>query len=1530
MKKIGKTRKKLAQRNILLGSLSPEEREALEKASRTLDSVLGRVWRQLRLSRRLRVILEYEAPWRSQLAQIQGQALLSQIERDAFSKNVTNSAKILQSTNHRRGILDIGLSPIQPMKDERFFLHIFSAEILNIVVEDSQAQPPPTQTKTTLNTLADPAKTIPEALQSLVQSITIARRVGQWQRVISGCQRLLAGCNQLIQSQLLQTDFWKGALWRAFLVAGEALMDMLETVSITQENPTLDPLLVRKSPVGYVNTNPTPLMSIMELHTNNHMASWTDQYNDSQSEIINLSWCGKFLLLGVETMLVSEKPHRLLQFSDRFNKLFNGTYTYQLQPLVAKAMLLIENKAASSGLASGALQNIAQGHSVITSLKTQAELRPIDLFTLSHEHHKQVIDEQEKGMAPFKPPLLQTFIKAFELYEQTISAASSSNDVDVLIFALHDYADLLYAHGDIKGAAVYWSRCLDTIFGVTKFISSWKSVLSSESVADLAGNLRNLVIAGFAAGKMAELAYNNEHDKNEELVLLSSKLLSAVLHASINIPTDHLSLLFVTPNQLVPALNIFGPFMKCEPKNLSFLLYSLAGKLIGYDRLHEAIPVVALLSYVSANVTQDDGVHGLSQLLKCEIFAKLGYVRHSLDKLVCVASGKALLSKTKTVYGSTASLMQGSFNEANALFESSNLTYILEVSNLQCPEKLLVICGKDFGRKYDLFKCSILTRILRLANANDPLAANITVTKTLCNALDNFSVRHNPIGASVYIKSLSTAIEKLDEKRILSTAVIDEYPVNSLKIYGAPMIRALSQPSPSSQQGPPESQDKEKLSFSEWSTVYLVLDRLSATLTRIFAEVRGSIRGLSSQSKFLRHELSALADAGDCISEIYSLRLQFDCAAKWLVGLTSNHRYSSLTHLNFSLIYVQDILSKTATDPKYTDSNCWLRIRLKAAKALHSQGLIKHAKVIAEAGIKDSKEAQSKAYEVLFHGIRLQCTILLQDGKNACDNELSAYQQLLNDNRKTVNALNLSESWEVLGDVLAHVRSDNVEAICLSYDMADEYLQKYIERNPNKKIPTPAYSPFIARLVMYKFKRAQAYNALGNNIAAHELLIDALHKAAITPHCVNRSLIMPLAVSLAEILFKEAFYSSPESPSLGDENDNLKRAFASVIVSEISARGTHYRLLHSALRGLLAIAIEERDIDAIRDITFASGQASTARAALLQKKYDNVFSKDCLQTQHSSLDLPPVIERQKFIKELLDCYPSPGDEVLRPPKDIDSLVNFERSEVTLTAMELMEFASSLRRFRACPYSFPSDPFQSHIGLRIRTYYEGIAKILGDGINTVTLNTMPAKVIDLIADVEQHVQPGAANFLLRRPPSNSPSTSQQYCVQWINKQLSHVNYCGSPDCVPAQSWVLIICFLVPETSGKRKSKQSKQGSSTNIERDSKPSSAKLSGSKSKPGSTATLAGSPKSLEDITNKVLKVHTAQMICGDIEAIRANSRAALINLKKYEVTSDKNFLDTAQKAYEETLHLIKRALGGETLSLVVKYHNHGAGLFL
>ena len=109
----------------------------------------------------------------------------------------------------------------------------------------------------------------------------------------------------------------------------------------------------------------------------------------------------------------------------------------------------------------------------------------------------------------------------------------------MLIQALHELGNLLYADGQLGEAEIYWNDCVDTIFQRLYVLNSFRSVLKENPGATLADTFgsRQCLIGGVVLSKLARLCYEGRDlHRFNECMLMASELFAAPARLSLPHP----------------------------------------------------------------------------------------------------------------------------------------------------------------------------------------------------------------------------------------------------------------------------------------------------------------------------------------------------------------------------------------------------------------------------------------------------------------------------------------------------------------------------------------------------------------------------------------------------------------------------------------------------------------------------------------------------------------------------------------------------------------------------------------------------------------------------------------------------------------------------------------------------------------------------------------------------------------------------------------------------------------------------------
>jgi hypothetical protein len=100
----------------------------------------------------------------------------------------------------------------------------------------------------------------------------------------------------------------------------------------------------------------------------------------------------------------------------------------------------------------------------------------------------------------------------------------------MLIQALHELGNLLYADGQLGEAEIQWNDCVDTIFQKLYVLSSFRTVFKENPGATLADTFgsRQCLIGGVVLTKLAKLCYEGRDlHRYNECMLMAAELFAA-------------------------------------------------------------------------------------------------------------------------------------------------------------------------------------------------------------------------------------------------------------------------------------------------------------------------------------------------------------------------------------------------------------------------------------------------------------------------------------------------------------------------------------------------------------------------------------------------------------------------------------------------------------------------------------------------------------------------------------------------------------------------------------------------------------------------------------------------------------------------------------------------------------------------------------------------------------------------------------------------------------------------------------------
>jgi hypothetical protein len=133
------------------------------------------------------------------------------------------------------------------------------------------------------------------------------------------------------------------------------------------------------------------------------------------------------------------------------------------------------------------------------------------------------IKTKKKGHKVYSSMVISNYKKCVELLRKR-------QEKFMLIQALHELGNLLYADGQLGEAEIYWNDCVDTIFQKLYVLSSFCSVFKENpgvTLTDTFGSSQCL-IGGVVLTKLAKLCYEGrDQHRFNECMLMASELFAA-------------------------------------------------------------------------------------------------------------------------------------------------------------------------------------------------------------------------------------------------------------------------------------------------------------------------------------------------------------------------------------------------------------------------------------------------------------------------------------------------------------------------------------------------------------------------------------------------------------------------------------------------------------------------------------------------------------------------------------------------------------------------------------------------------------------------------------------------------------------------------------------------------------------------------------------------------------------------------------------------------------------------------------------
>jgi tetratricopeptide (TPR) repeat protein len=274
------------------------------------------------------------------------------------------------------------------------------------------------------------------------------------------------------------------------------------------------------------------------------------------------------------------------------------------------------------------LENIKRdANNCVESLKKCRTL----YYQFGLETHDLSVEERKLGKGHYTVAQKRRGYRVFTTmvisnYKKCVDLLRKRQEKFLLIQALHELGNLLYADGNLGEAEICWNDCVDTIFQRLYVVNEWRPLFAANpSLADAFGS-RQVIVGGIVLSKLAKLCYESKDmHKYTECLAMAAELFAAPAKLSLPhplVPSEYTAYRF---RDFLSQVWLRDQYI-LKPSDLLSALAVTAQSLIDQEEYAKCLPLTALMDYVAADVTRSKVLTVKARLLHTIALAEIGYI----------------------------------------------------------------------------------------------------------------------------------------------------------------------------------------------------------------------------------------------------------------------------------------------------------------------------------------------------------------------------------------------------------------------------------------------------------------------------------------------------------------------------------------------------------------------------------------------------------------------------------------------------------------------------------------------------------------------------------------------------------------------------------------------------------------------------------------------------------------------------------------------------------------------------------------
>ena len=277
------------------------------------------------------------------------------------------------------------------------------------------------------------------------------------------------------------------------------------------------------------------------------------------------------------------------------------------------------------------------------------------------------------------------FASCISAYAKAVSMARQKQEMPILIEALHEQGDVLFAAGKRERATQAWNDAVDAIAGRVNAALDSKWQEPGTTVLKRFGAV-NCAVAGICLVKLGAFAYFGDAAKRDCALKAASASFAALLCGSMQHPSRVCEYADYEIQELGRGIDIFE---RVDVEVLSSALRFVCASQIGAA---DALPLAALYEFTQRSIARSKRGTFDAHILKMTACGKLGFWHHAISLAQRVLGG----DETAT------------FDVSKPLSDERNQACISWLAQLNIPSDLAAAIGPRLADDLHLFRIEAL------------------------------------------------------------------------------------------------------------------------------------------------------------------------------------------------------------------------------------------------------------------------------------------------------------------------------------------------------------------------------------------------------------------------------------------------------------------------------------------------------------------------------------------------------------------------------------------------------------------------------------------------------------------------------------------------------------------------------------------------------------------------------------------------------------------------------------------------------